>query len=141
MEERIVGEVDASDDVLCAERDLLGLGEEVVDDAVEHETPDDAHRDELLGDELRRVEDVEIELIGELVVEQLHTELPLGEVARGDRVPQVAAVEVRVSTVDLHGLVPHDRLQAQLRLPVELHERRHARLVHEAEASARRSPP
>ena len=40
LEERVVGEVDAGDDVLGAERHLLGLGEEVVDHPVEHEPTD-----------------------------------------------------------------------------------------------------
>ena len=115
------------DDVLRAERDLLGLGEEVVDDPVEHEPADPADRHLLLGDDLRRVEDVEVEPVGEVVVEELQAELPLGEVAGRDRVPEVAAVEVGVGAVDLDRLVPHHRLQAELRLPVELHERRLAR--------------
>ena len=68
-------------DVLGAERDLLGLGEEVVDHPVEHQPADPADRDLLLGDELGRVEHVEVEAVGELVVEELQAELPLGEVA------------------------------------------------------------
>ncbi len=134
LEQRVVGEVDAGDDVLRAEGDLLGLGEEVVDSAVEHEAAHAANRDELLGDDLRGVEDVEVERVGELVVEQLEAQLPLREVAAVDRVPQIAPMEVGVGTVDLDRLVPHHRLHAQLRLPMELHERRLASGVDEAEA-------
>ena len=76
------------------------------------------------GMSLVGVEHVEVERVGEVVVEELHAELPLREVAGLDRVPQVAAVEVGVGAVDLHRLVPHHRLQPELRLPVELHERR-----------------
>ena len=79
LQERVVGEVDAVDDVLRAERHLLGLGEEVVDDAVEHEAADRLHRHLFLGDELGRVEHVEREAVGEVVVEQLDPELPLRE--------------------------------------------------------------
>ena len=61
LEQRIVGEVNAGDDVLGAEGNLLGLGEEVVDRAVEHESTDTANRDELLGDDLGGVENVEVE--------------------------------------------------------------------------------
>jgi hypothetical protein len=50
-----------------------------------------------------------------------------------DRVPQVAAVEVRVGAVDLDRLVPHHRLEPSLRLPVELHEGRLALGVDEPE--------
>ena len=78
----------------------------------------------LLGDELGRIEDVEIEAVGELLVEQLHAQFPFGEVARLDGIPQVAPVEVRIGAVDLDRLVPDDRLQAELRLPVEFHEGR-----------------
>ena len=124
LQQRVVGEVDAGHDVLRAERHLLGLGEEVVDDAVEHEAPDDPDRHVLLGDDLRGVQDVEGELVGELVVEELQPELPLGEVALADGVPQVAPVEVRIGAVDLQRLVPDDRLQPLLGLPVELDERR-----------------
>ncbi len=49
--------------------------------SVEHEPTDRLHGHELLGDELRGVEHVERELVGELVVEQLDAELPL----RGSR--------------------------------------------------------
>ena len=56
-----------------------------------------------------------------------------GIVAGLDRVPQVAAVEVGVGAVDLHRLVPDDRLHALLRLPVELDEGRFALGVDEAE--------
>ena len=81
LQQRIVGEVDAGHDVLRAERHLLGLGEEVVDGPVEHQPADPADRHELLGDDLGGVEDVEVERVGELVVEHLDAELPLGEVA------------------------------------------------------------
>ena len=81
LQQRVVGEVDAGHDVLRAERDLLGLGEEVVDHAVEHQPADRPDRDDLLGDQLGRVEHVEVERVGELVVEQLDAELPLREVA------------------------------------------------------------
>ena len=58
-QQRIVGEVDAGHDVRGAERDLLGLGEEVVGIAVQHHPADRHDRHELLGHDLGRVEDVE----------------------------------------------------------------------------------
>ena len=70
---------------------------------------------------------------GEVLVEQLQAELPLRIVAHLDRVPQVAAVEVGIGAVDLHRLVPDDRLHAELRLPVELDEGRLAVRVDQAE--------
>ena len=58
-EKRIVGKIDPRHQVLDAERDLLGLGEEVVGIAVEHHP---AHRltgDKLLRDDLGGIEHVE----------------------------------------------------------------------------------
>ena len=81
----------------------------------------------LFGDELGGVENVELELLGELFVEELQAELPFREVAGLDGVPQIAAVEIGVGAVDLDRLVPDHRLHAQLRLPVELDEGRLAR--------------
>ena len=63
-EQRIVREVDAGHDVRRAERDLLGLGEEVVGVAVEHHAADRLQRHELFGHDLGRVEHVEAEALG-----------------------------------------------------------------------------
>jgi len=98
------------DHVLRAEGDLLGVGEEVVRQPVQHQAADPADRDLLLRDDLGGVQDVEPEPVGELVVEQLQAEFPLGEVAGGDGVPQVVAVEVGVGAADLERLVPHHRV-------------------------------
>ena len=80
LQQGVVGEVDPGDDVLGAERHLLRLREEVVDRPIEHEATDTPYRQHLLGDQLGRVEDVELEPIREAIVEHLHAELPLGEV-------------------------------------------------------------
>jgi hypothetical protein len=101
---------------------LLGLGEEVVDVAVEHHLPDDLQRDDLLGDQLGRIEHVEVEAVGGLLVERLDAEFPLREIALGDRLEQVAAMKVRIGAVDLHGFVPYHRDGAQHRAPVEFDE-------------------
>jgi len=52
-------------------------------------------------DDLRRVEHVEVKAVGELVIEELDAELPGRVITPLDGVPQVAAVEVGVSAVDL----------------------------------------
>ena len=133
LQQGVVAEVDAGDDVLRAESHLFRLGEEVLDVAIEHQPPHSAHWHELLGDELGRIERVERQQRGRLRVEQLQPELPFGEVAGLDSVPQIAAVKIRVRAVDLHRFVPEHGLQAELRLPVELHERRNAGFVDESE--------
>ena len=69
-------------------------------------------RHEFFGDDLGRVEKVEAEFVLVLLLDDLETELPFGEVAPLDRLPEVAAVEVRVFAGDLLGLFPHERANA-----------------------------
>ena len=111
-EQRVVGKVDARHDVRGAERDLLGLREEVVGVAVEHHPADRRHRHQLLGHDLGRIEHVEAESFSLLLGEDLQAELPFGVGARFDRFPQVAAMEVGIGTRDLDRLVPVDRMCA-----------------------------
>ncbi len=122
LQEWVVAEVDARRDVLSAEGDLFGLGEEVVWHPIEHQSSNHANRQHLFGNDLGGVQHVEVELVGEGLVEQLQAQLPFGKGARMDRVPQVAPMEVRIGAVDLHSLVPGHGLQAKLRLPVEFDE-------------------
>ena len=122
LEERVVAEVDPRHDVADVERDLLGLREEVVGVPVEGQLADPLDRHQLLRDQLRRVEEVEAERELVLLLDDLQAELPLREVPCGDRLPQVAPVEIRVLARDLLGLVPGDRMDTEERLPVELHE-------------------
>ena len=86
LQQRVVGEIDAGDDVLRAERDLLGFGEEVVDAAIEHEPADDANGDFFFRNELGRIQNVERELLGELFVEELQAEFPFRECSGLDRI-------------------------------------------------------
>ena len=88
-----------------AECNLLGLSKIVFGVAVEHHAADHAKREDLLRDQLCRIKHVEVEGLRECLVEQLHTELPFGEAACVDGVPQVTAVEVRVAAADLQRLV------------------------------------
>jgi hypothetical protein len=57
-----------------------------------------------------------------LLLHDLDSELELGIVAVLDRFPQVLAVEVWILARDLLRLVPDERVDAQLRLPVEFDE-------------------
>ena len=77
---------------------------------------------------------IERQAVGGRLVEQLDAEIPLREIARLDRFPQVAAVEIGIGAVDLHRLVPQHRLQALLRLPMEFDEGGFARVVDQPEA-------
>ena len=121
-EQRIVREVDAGDDVRDAERDLLGLGEEVVGIAVQDEPADGNDRNQLFGNDLRRVEHIEREFLCLLFGEDLQAQLVLGIRAGFDRFPQIAAMEIGVGAGDLDGLVPDQRVRAGAGRPVELDE-------------------
>ena len=99
-----------------------------------------------LGDELGRIENIEIETVGKFLVEELEVQLPFREIAGLDGVPKIAPVEVRIGAVDLDRLVPDHRLHAELRLPDEFDEGGfvlridqpegvHAKALHEAEGA------
>ena len=133
LQEGIVRKVDPRHDILRAEGDLLGLGEEIVDTAIEHESPDTPNGDLLLRDKLGGIEHIEGELLRELLIEELQAEFPLRVVAHLDGVPQIAAMEIRIGAVDLHRFVPDHRLQPQLRFPMELDEGRFPLGIDEAE--------
>ena len=77
---------------------------------------------------------IERQLVGGLLVEQLDAQVPLGKVARLDRIPQIATMEIRIGAVDLDRLVPQYRLQALARFPVELNKGRPAVRVDQPEA-------
>ena len=72
------------------------------------------------------------EALGLFFGEDLQAQLPLGIGAGLDRLPQVAAMEVGVGPGNLDGLVPHQRMGAGLRVPVELDEVRFALVVDQA---------
>src|SRR3546814_8844511 len=93
LQQRVVAEIDAGDDVRRQEGGLLGFGEEIVDVAVERHAADDLDGDILLGDQLGGVEHVIGLLCRERLVEDLHAEIPRREVAGIDRLEQVAAQE------------------------------------------------
>ena len=133
LKQRVVGEIDPRRDVGGEEGDLLGLGEEIVDVAVEREAADDPGREHFLGDQLGRVEHVVGQACREFLVEALDREFPHREVAVVDRLEQVAAVEIGVGAGDLDGLVPAGRLQPEHGLPQEFDEARLARLIDQAE--------
>ena len=134
LHQRVVDDLDAAHQVADVERHLLDLGEEVARAAVEGHPPDRLDRHQLLGDELGGVEQVDaLEVLVLGVGHHLHAELPLGEGAGDDGVVEVAAVEVGVDAVERERLLPHQAVHAEHRLPVELHQRRLAGVVDEAE--------
>jgi len=133
LQQRIVAEIDAGDDVRRQEGDLLGLGEEIVDVAVERHAADDLDGDIFLGDQLGRIEHVVRLLLRKGFVKDLHAQIPRREVARVDRLEQVAAVEIGIGARDLDRFVPCRRLDAEHRFPVEFDEFPLAFFIDEAE--------
>ena len=131
-EQRVVRKINARHDMRRAEGHLLRLGKKVVWVAVEHHAANDLYRHQFLGDELGGVQDVKAELVGLLLAEDLHAQLPFWEGTSLDPFPQISAVEVRVGAGNFHGFVPHQRLRAVFGLPMELDERRLACLIHQA---------
>src|SRR5271154_5100822 len=92
-----------------AERDLLSLCEEVIRITVQDHLADHLQRHKFFGDQLRCVENVELEARGSFFVKNLQTKLELWKITRGDRFPQIATVEVSVGSADFYGFVPHYR--------------------------------
>jgi hypothetical protein len=132
-EQRVVAEVDTRHDVRRAEGHLLGFGKEVIRIAIQHEPSDRHDRHELLGHELRCVEDVEGKGLGLFLGENLQAQLPFRIGARLNRLPEVAPMEIGIGAGDLHGFIPHQRVGAGLRRPMELDEARGALRVDQAE--------
>ena len=112
---------------------LFGFGKEVVGIAVQHQLAHREHRHHLLRNQLGRVQQVEAQALGLAFLDQLQAQLPFGKVAVLDRLPQVAPVKVGILAGDLLRLVPHQRVLAQLGLPVELDEVRNTLGIDEAE--------
>ena len=146
LQQRVIRVVDPAHDILRAKGHLLGLGKKVVDVGIQRQRANDAHRHLFFGDQLGRVEDVELKVIGKVVIKDLNAQIPLRVIARVDGIPHVAAVEIRVRAVDLERFVPDHRLNALLWLPMELNvmgfalgidqpEGVHAKAFHEAEGT------
>ena len=87
LQQRVVGKVDPRHDMTGAEGDLLGLGKVIVGVAVEHHLAQRGDRHQLFGDQLGRVEDVELELMLVRLANDLYPQLPFRVIADFNRVP------------------------------------------------------
>lgn len=94
LKQRILGEVDAAHNVAGLEHDLLRLGKEVGGVAVQLQHSQLGKRNELLGDNLGRIEQVKAKGLCLLFVDDLDCQLPGRAVARLDGIPEVLAVKV-----------------------------------------------
>jgi hypothetical protein len=107
-----------------AEADLLVLGEEVLDVAVELQRPDLLRREDLLRPDLGVVERVEVQLGVVVVVHHLHEQLPLRVVAALDGVEQVLRRVPQVVGLDRRRVLLGHRGDAARRHEVVLDELR-----------------
>lgn len=133
LQQRILGEVDTTDDVAGLEGDLFGLGKVVGRVAVEGHLTENLEGSELLGKELGRVEEVEAVSLSLVLVDELNGELPRRGVARLDGLPEISTVEISVLTGEDLSLLPDERGLALLGLPVPLDELGLAVLGNQAE--------
>src|SRR6185369_10907190 len=80
------------------------------------------HRNELLGNYLRRIQQIEIKLHFISFFYDLNAKFPLWVVAVLDRFPQIASMKIRILAGDLLCFIPNDSMQTKQWLPVKLHE-------------------
>src|SRR5271168_533847 len=101
---------------------LLRLGKKIVRIPIQHHLADHLQRHYLLRNELRRIQHVELKAIRELFVKDLKAQLKLRKISRSDGIPQIAAMEIGIRSIDLNGLIPQQRAGAKFRPPVKLHK-------------------
>ena len=86
---------------------MLGLGEITVRIAVEHHLSDTLHRDDLFGDQLGWIENVETERVGLAIAEELKAKFPFGKLSGFDALVEIAPMKIGVFPGDLLRFVPH----------------------------------
>ena len=105
-QQRVVGKINARNDMRRAKRDLLGFGEKIVRVAVEHHAAHRPDRNQFFRNDLGRIQNVEAERFGLRLGKNLHPQFPFRISAGLDALPQVAPVIVRVGAGDFYRLVP-----------------------------------
>ena len=134
LQQRVVAEVDARHHVAGMERDLFGFGKKVIRVTVQRELADFLHRHQFFGDQLGRVKQVEAKGVLLVLRNHLHAKLPFGEVAVLDRLPQIAAMKVRILAGNLLRFVPCQAVHAELGFPVKLDKVGLAARIHKSES-------
>jgi hypothetical protein len=81
LQQPVIRKIDPRDHVTGVKRHLLGLGEIVLRVAIEGQLSDAPNRDELFGNELGGVEEIEVELEFVLLLDNLQAQFPFGIVA------------------------------------------------------------
>jgi hypothetical protein len=132
LEKRILGEVDATNEMARLEANLLCLGEVVDDIAVELHLSKPGHRDDILREVLGRVQD--IKAVGQSVRfrDNLDTKLVSGEVALINSIVQVLTMIVEVLTSSRLGFFPNHTSNALHTSPLHSDVDRVASVGHKA---------
>ena len=128
-QQRVVCEIDARNNVLRAKCHLLGFSKEVVGVAVQYHPANRLDRNEFFGNQFGGIQNVEAELLGLRFGKNLHAQFPFRIGTRLDTLPQIATVEIRISAGNLHRFVPHQRMRAGCRIPVEFDIYRFPRVI------------
>lgn len=104
LQKRVVAETNSGNNVRRAERHLLGLGEVLVNSAVEHHFADFLERDEFLRPYLRRVKNVKIEIVFVFLGNGLNGKCPFCRATVVDSFLEVFAMEI-LGTMLLSNLI------------------------------------
>src|SRR6185437_175831 len=90
LQQWIVSEINSRDDVSGVKSDLLCFGEEVFHITIQRQPADATYRNELLRNDLGRIEQIEWKTLFVFLLDDLNTELPFRKVAILDRFPEIA---------------------------------------------------
>lgn len=97
-----------------AKGDLLSLGKVLVDVPVELQFADVTDGDEVLGPDFSGIENIKVKVVLLGLGDGLDTKLPLRIRPILNGLPEILAVEIRILASELQGLIPDERVDAQL---------------------------
>ena len=100
---------------------MFRLGEITIRIPIERHLADLGDRNQFLGNQLRRIENIERERIGFGIAEDLNAEFPLHHATLIERFVHIAAMEIRVLAHQLLRFVPDERIRTEQRFPMELY--------------------
>src|SRR6185437_13527325 len=99
---------------------------------IQRQPADATYRNELLRNDLGRIEQIEWKTLFVFLLDDLNTELPFRKVAILDRFPEIATMKVRILPGNLLRLIPNNLVQSEQRFPVKLNKARFASGVDES---------
>src|SRR4030095_11492093 len=133
LQQRICREVDARDDMSRMERHLFCFGKKIVGYAVQDQSANPANGDNILRNELRGIQEIEVEGVLVFLGDYLHAKLKFRVITGLDGFIEIAAMEVWILPREFLRLIPDQRVHAENGLPMKFHEPRNAFSVHQSE--------